>query len=287
MGNFIARRRILMSRKSRVAALLVILVFGCGCMDVTTTITVNKDGSGTITETMYMGAMMQQMMTQMMGGMGGGGNAPPPEQPIDVAKYKAKAGKMGNGVTFVSAKKVKKEDGASGEQAIYSFSDVTKVKLQSEPEKPGGGKPQGGMGGKKPKSITFDFTKGDTAKLTLNMPQDAASEEAAKIAHVITPKTEAPSAAEMGQMKQMFNGFRFRMEIKVEGDITKTNASYADKNTVTILDMNIGELLQDQGQFEKLAAMGPIKDMETAKKMLKDFPGLKIETEEKVDIEFK
>ena len=69
--------------------------------------------------------------------------------------------------------------------------------------------------------------------------------------------------------------------IKGGGDITKTNATYADKNTVTILDMNIGKLLENPAQFEKLAAMGPIKDMETAKKMLKDFPGLKIETEEK------
>lgn len=272
-----------MSRKLRLAAVLAVLAFACGCMEVTTVVTVSKDGSGTITETMYMSAAIQQMMT----GMGGGGDVKITEQPIDIAKYKAKVTKMGEGVIFVSAEKVKREDGAAGEKVVYSFDDITKIKLQSAPEKPGPGGAPGGQTSKKPQSISFGFVKGNPAKLTMNIPQRDTPEDAEETVPAVAPPAGTPSAKELAQMKQMFGGFRFRIMVKVDGAITKTNASFVDGNVVTVLDMNIGELLENEEQFKKLAAMGPIQDMETAKKLLKDFPGLKIETEQKVHIEFK
>ena len=61
----------MLSRNVRVAAILAALTITCGCMEVTTVVAVKKDGSGTITETMYMSPAFQAMMEQMMAGMGG------------------------------------------------------------------------------------------------------------------------------------------------------------------------------------------------------------------------
>lgn len=241
--------------------------------------------------------------------MGGeGGKVKIAEQPINVEGWKARTAQMGEGVTFVSAEKVKNESGASGERATYAFRDITKLKLSSEPAKPApGGMAAAGPGGvpaptskSEETPITFDFAKGIRAKLIVNLPQNEAPEETTGTPASM-PAAETSSLKQVGQpkqippqMKQMFEGFRCRMIVKVDGEIVKTNASFVDKNEkdgrknlVTIFDMDIGKLLENQEQFLKLSVLGPIRDMETAREMLKDFPGIKVETKEKVEIEFK
>jgi hypothetical protein len=79
---------------------------------------------------------------------------------------------------------------------------------------------------------------------------------------------ELPSE-QLAQMKQMFDGFRVRIMVKVDGEIARTNASYVEidtqskkKQLVTLFDINIGEIMKDEETFKKLAAMGEIQDME-------------------------
>ncbi|MCK5849634.1 MAG: hypothetical protein KAH23_01870 [Kiritimatiellae bacterium] len=265
----------------------------CGCIDVTTIINVKKDGSGVITETTYMGKAAQQMMQQMAAGMGAGmGQAVPSELPIEVEKYKSKAKNMGTGVQYVSAKRVSKTDGSKGLRVLYSFTDIRKIKISSEPETPSPGRP-GSVGDKKKDSpVTFGFTKGQLPQLIINMPKPEKSSQSSLPPEMGGEMTPPPD--QMAMMKQMFDGFRMRIMVKVDGSITKSNASYIEKDSksgkkqlITLLDMNIGEIMKDEQMFKKLASMGKIQDMHTAKKMLKDIPGLKIETNEQIKVEFK
>jgi len=290
--------------RSSVFALVALLC--AGCIDVTTLVTVRKDGSGTIEETVYMSKAFEQMLNEMAASMGGKKESTAKPFKIDEEKLKAKAARMGEGVRFVSAKEVKKADGANGLREVYAFDDVRKLRLQSDPdtssmkgaEKPAAG-PGGGAKAKKPSPpVTFGFTPGDPAALTIRLPESrheapAGSSGPKPGPDKPAPNGPAPSKEEMAMAKQMFEGFRFRMMVGVDGEITQTNASFphagpdGKKRYVTLFDMNIGELIKDENMFKMLLARGEMQDMSTARKKLLDVPGLKIETEREITVRFK
>lgn len=277
------------------AASVVGVVVLTGCIEATTMVYVTKDGSGSIVETVYLGAAAQQMMQQMTAGMGGEGGAQmESSMPLDAEACKAKARKMGEGVRFVSVEEATKPDGSSGAKAIYAFDDVSKLTLNPNDtvETPG---PQPPGGSQEEKPITFDFDAADPAVLTVHMPPpDDASEGAEGQGAPNGGMAEgAPNGPQMAQMKQMFEGFRVRILVKTEGDIVRSNAAHVwagsrakRKQYVTLLDFNIGALISDAAAFEKLAAAGTIRDMDTAMAKLQDIPGLKIETAREVEIAF-
>ena len=83
----------------------MLMLFGLSsCIQVESTISVKKDGSGTITEELVFGEQMVMMM-QMGAAQGGPGAAgkDPMAQMLDKTKAQARAKKMGEGVELVIA----------------------------------------------------------------------------------------------------------------------------------------------------------------------------------------
>lgn len=271
------------------------LVTVTGCIDATSAILVKKDGSGFIVETVYMGKAAVDMMTGMMAGLGGQANATPGKIPLEIDKYKAKAIKMGEGVQYVSAKQVSKTDGSSGVKVTYSFEDVRKLKISQNPDAPSAGGP--GMNVETSKSrddkkITFDFQPGNSPLLVIKMPPMEQNSPAGK-EDKGNKGSQAQDAQGMAMMKAMLKDMRIRLMVKVDGNITKSNASYIEasgtegsKNVITLLDMDIGKLLEMPEQMEKLKAMSEIKDVAAAKEAFKEIPNFKVETEEVINIQF-
>ena len=103
------------------AAALALLT--TSCLQQHTTLSLNKDGSGTITETTTFGAQM----LAMMGAAGEGQD--PVAQMLEQAKAKAAeaATTMGEGVTLKEVKALN-EGGKKGVIAVYEFKDVNKLK---------------------------------------------------------------------------------------------------------------------------------------------------------------
>ena len=108
------------------------------------------------------------------------------------------------------------------------------------------------------------------------------------------PGGDDPQAAAM--MAQMFKGFRVRMMVTVQGEIDKTTASYVrtnskskKKDTLTLLDMSIGNLMSNPATAKKLQELGKIKDPKLAKQKLKDLesPDFRAEFGPKVLVRFK
>ena len=137
-------------RKIALSMLMAGMLATFGCVDATSVVELQPDGSGRIVETVYLSAAAMGMMGGMMGGMGGeGAQMTVPENPLlDEAKAMDKAGQMGEGVEFVSIKEVKKADGSKGAQTIYSFKDISKVKVAMGGDDMGPGGPGGGEGDK-------------------------------------------------------------------------------------------------------------------------------------------
>ncbi len=308
-----------MARKIVIGVLLMsaLAVMG-GCFDATTELYVTKNGGGTITSTIYLSQTMMAMIGDMgaaMGGMDGpkeeGGTdkaTPKPAkkgplaQMMDKEELAKKAAEMGEGVTFKSVKELKHKDGRVGFEAVYEFKDVTKLALSMSMEGPKGkmgGPPKGaGDGGgkaadpekKKDDRIRFKFQKGQTAKLTILLPEMIKPEGGAEAGKATTKPAQDPAAKQMMQM--MMKDLRFCVRVKVEGKITKTNAAYVNKarNGLTMIMMDIGGILNDEKLAKELDALEGIKDMDALRAKLNK-PELKkfvqVELGPKVEVEFR
>lgn len=272
-----------------------------GCIDDSTIISVDKAGGGTVVLTTYMSKAAQDMMDKMLGSMGGKTGTSAKKNPVteNMDQYKAKAASMGEGVKFISARNLKKADGSTGVQVTYSFNDISKLRINSEPNMPSGGgnedTPASGqeVAPKKDNPVTFSFEKGTTSKLTVKLPSESKKPEPGQPEETSTPPMP-PTKEQLAQMRLLFGGFRMQMVVKVDGEIISSNATYVERDSktnkkqiVTLLDMDIGKIIKDEATFNKIASMGQPDDIKTAKEKLKGVPGLKIETAENVTIEFK
>ena len=290
-------------RLSPVLALLIT----AGCIEATTVALVRKDGSGVVVEAVYLGKAFQRMMEQMAIGLGAGGaeaaeSKKPFKLPMEIDKYKTRAKKMGEGVKFLSANEISGKDGSSGVRVVYGFEDVRKLRLSSEPQTPKAGGAAGMPGaGSKGKPITFDFEPGEIAKLVIHMPHQEKAEPgdsvAADVAMELADMPDAgktPPPEQLAAVRQMFEGLRVRVMVKVDGELLETNAAFVEQSSkagrkqyVTLLDMNIGEVIKDEQAFKKMMAMGQAKDMASAMELYKGTQGLRIEPAERVEVSFK
>jgi len=260
----------------------IVAMFGLtGCLQMEQVVKLKPDGSGTVEETVVLSKAGLAAMEQMIGAFAAGGDkkkegAPAMPDLYDEAKLKAAASKMGEGVTFVSAKKIDGEQG-KGFTAIYAFTDVNKLKLDQNPGEAlpdsGGPKPAGN----KKEPILFQFDKGSPAQVTLKMP-----------APEFKPKEKQPEGMEdmaMQMMQQMFKDMRISIVVEVQGTISETNAEYRDGSRVTLMDMDFNKVMANPEKFKALAKANP-QSLQEAKTLIKGLDGVKIETAPEVKIKF-
>ncbi len=275
-------------RLAKLSGLLVLLFGMTGCISSTTVVKVKPDGSGTIVRTTTMNSQMVAQMKQMVAEMAKSMGSTQSSESGDFFSEKeaiANAAKMGEGVKYVSSEKIKTSE-AEGIRATYAFTDVTKLRIDEKPNTPG--PPGAAMATLQSDSgqTAFRFTKlgSGNSLLTVVIPQKKEAKEAS------TAKLNAPEQSsadvppeQLAQMKEIFKGMKISMAVEVDGRLVKTNGAYVNGPRVTLLEMDFGQLLSDEG---KLRAMSKIKSMEEAREALKDLRGFKIELGPEVTIEF-
>lgn len=271
--------------------LISLLIFSvvlaiAGCIDVKTKIKVNKDGSGTIEETMLMSSEMVQMMKQFMSGFGADSTNTQEFNLYNEEELKNKASDYGEGVQFLSGKELKR-DGREGYAAIYSFADLNKLRFDQNPDSK---MPEGVEAAEQEpvqkEYITFKFDRNDGSEITINMPP--ASKESEKTDSTIDTgdtSTDSLNTGDLSKLTAMLKDFNISLVVETDGEIKETNASYVDKSSVTLFDLNFNLLLNDP---EKLKALKKINagNIEEVKDLLKDVTGIKIETNNPVKIKF-
>ena len=242
------------------AAALALLA--TSCMQQETTLSLNKDGSGTITETTVLGAQMLAMM-----GAAGAEAGDPLDQMIAQAKQKSEqaVGKMGEGVSVKEIKKLN-EGGKKGMIIVYEFKDINKLKYAF-------GQSLGDENdGKDPLDINFEG-----GVLTINNKYEKPEK----------PAEEEP-IDENGLMmaQQMMGDMRISLKLDFPGGIAETNAEHVEGNKVTMMDIDFGKLIAQQDKFKEFMKAQPGSPAE-AKEMLKGVDGVKVETAEKLTIKLK
>jgi hypothetical protein len=258
-----------------------------GCIDVEKVITVNSDGSGTVTETVVLAkaaiASLKEASAQVAKNRPGKAKGEPAASPfklVDEKKLREAAGRMGDGVTLISTKAVTHAKG-EGYTAVYAFHDIRTLKLNQNPLDSMIEVNVGEERVEKPENITFDFIKGAPAKLVV------------KSAPSGPPVNEGQSAASAGRpdemggqmLQQILKDMRVAISIRIEGTITDTDAEYHDDARVTLMDIDFNKVLADREKMKALLKANP-DTFEKTKTLVRGIEGLKIETKPAVTIKF-
>ena len=88
---------------------------------------------------------------------------------------------------------------------------------------------------------------------------------------------------QMAMIKSLLTGARVSLAVEPDGAVVRTNSAYVDGSRVTLLDVDLDQVLKDDGLAERLQAA---KTPEELKAVLKDVPGLKLTLEKEITIEF-
>lgn len=285
-----------MARTYVLAALTILFGATSGCVTSDTLIKLNPDGSGIVVQKTLMSTEMISQLTAMMQGFvqqmsGSQETRQDPKMPelFNEKDARSRAAKMGEGVRFVSSRKIKLE-GMEGQEATYAFSDVTKLKLSEKPETPS-------MPGLQTKSsgsaaeTTFRFSRLPnghsllTAVFGRRKSNKASSEETEAPSLQPGKSTQAPTVEQLEQAKKFFAGFRIGMAVEVQGNLVKTNSVYQEAAKVTLLEMDFSELLSNETLMQQAAVIKG-QNLEEAKELLKGLKGFKINLDPEVMIEF-
>lgn len=246
------------------------------CLEQETTITVNKDGSGTITEETVFNKDVVDMMDMAAQGAGGqnGAQENPIQELVNKEKAAAKAAQYGEGVKLVSVEPLKR-NGGKGAIAKYSFDDINKININ-----PGSALADMGNKGaevKKGADIKINYADGI---LTLTMP-DPDPEDAKKAQEVEMPdENENPQAA---MAMQMMRGMKIKTKLVFPSGIKKTNATHRDGNAIVLMAMDFGKIMDNPDGLKSLKKID-FKDRVAASEQLKGLEGAQIETKKEVTV---
>jgi hypothetical protein len=255
----------------RLVALACLSALVTGCINSATLLKIKPDGSGTIEQTMLMN---MQALRPMMQGLEQQG-AKPAGPAINEADLKRAAERMG-GVTYVSGEPVKGPNGFEGVKALYSFEDITKVRVDQDPQMTGSTTGFSASPAAKPENaVQFQLAKAaGVSTLTITFPDKPG--DVSKTA----PAEGGPDMSNpqmLAMMKSMFDGFKVAIDMEVLGTIVKTDADYVDGSKITLLEMDFAQLLQDEAKLKQIQSkVKPGASISEVKPYLKDVKGIKI-----------
>ena len=260
---------------------LITAILFTGCLEVNTTIHLNKDGSGTLEESVLMSSQVVQMISAFATSFD--------STAADTNKFTlfqedqliADTAKYGSGVKYLSGKEVK-EDGREGYKVLYSFSNINQLRINQNPNS------KIDMEGVEFEEDTaheflhFDFNPGEPALLTIRMPSVKDQEVSNEAA---SPDTASTNTEGMDELLKLMKDMRIALNLEVNGNITQTNASYVTGSRVTLFDINFNELLDNPEKLKMFKQENP-KNLEEIKKIVENLPGVKVELNNPVNIRF-
>ena len=265
-------------RSLRVLLAVVTAVALTGCINSTTLIKLNADGSGTVEQTTLMNtAALKAMMPGAEKQMGGG--------VVNKADLERTAARMGKGVRLVAAEPAKGANGFEGSKAIFAFDDINQIQVSQGPSMSGSTDGRIDAEPTTQDPVRFTLTQsGGTSKLTIAfVDKPGGSSQGGTSSDM--PDLTNPMM--MGMIKSMFAGFKLNIDLEVAGSIVKTNAEYVTGSRLTLLEMDMDSLLADEAKLKALQSkLGPDASLSAIKPYLKDIKGIKVDGPT-ISVEFK
>ena len=258
----------------RILAVLIAATTLTACLNSTTLVKVNPDGSGTVEQVTLMNTAA---LKGMAGSQGSGGQLNGPM--MNKAELERMAASMGEGVRLVSTEPIKGEAGFEGAKAIFAFDDINKIQVSQGPSMGSKGARTAEPTSEDP--VKFTLTRsGGTSTLNINF----VDRPGAKATENTSPNPSSGGMPDltnpmmMNMIKTLFQGFKINIGLEVAGAIVKTNAEYVTGPHITLLELDMASILADEAQLKALQGkLGPNASLSEVKPYLKDLKGIKID----------
>jgi hypothetical protein len=253
---------------SKVALIVGLAIATSGCINSTSLIRVKPDGSGTIEQTMLVN------MAAFKGLMAGMGAAQKESSSVlNEADFKRAGERMG--VRPVSLTPVK-DGGFEGAKAVYAFDDISKVRVDQDPQMAGSSNGSFAAAPTTSNPIRFGLTR-QNGRSVLTISVDEQATAAATDRAQQAPSLDKIDPAMMQMIKTMFDGFRILIDVEVDGEIVKTNADYVNGSRVTLLEVDMAGVFEDEEKLKALQSkIKPGASFSELRPYLKDIKGVKI-----------
>lgn len=258
--------------------LFVPVVLFSGCLKVNSNVNINKDGSGILEEQVLMSDMVISMMNEFMSSFQDSTSAPEEFKLFKEDELKAKASEYGEGVKYVSGEEIK-IDGWEGYKAIYSFEDLNKITMDTDPNTKVENQQDSG---KESEHFSFKFIPGDISELIIDRPElTSKSDDEETSIETGTADEELDD-----NLIKMMDGMTMTVSLEFNGEIIETNASFVDGSEITMLDIDFSKILKDKESLE-LFKNNPPDNLDEMKDIVKNIPGMKVEFQKPVIVKFK
>lgn len=238
-----------------------------GCVESSTVVHLNRDGTGTIVTAEIVSAVARDVIKELRTGTNGPAAELMKLTVVNMDEIKQEARKFGEGITVVSARQIETSNGGLGREITYKFADINRLTFdQDSAEKTGEEEP-----------IRFRYTPG---KLQVLIPQDEGNDGNAmeKVAEL----NELPP-----RMRSLLHGMTIRIDLTFETDIKSTNSLYPlpEQKGITLVDLDLGKLANSPEAIKKFSSTRP-SDRRAMQELMKSFPFIRMENQETVTIEF-
>lgn len=262
--------------------ILVVTFLLAGCLQVETTLKVNKDGSGTIIEKVLFSKAFVNMMKDFAHAFQD--SASTEEFKIyDVNEIITNAKDYGDNVDCVSHTEIA-DDKWEGYQAVYFFDDVTQIQISPDPDSKINLEDETASNEEEEEFYIFKFLKGNNPQLIIDRPVIELNANAEDKEDSV--ETEQSEVEEGEEFLKMMEGMKIDIAVEVEGEITNTNATYVQGSRVTLFQMDFTEMMKNKEGFKEFKKNEP-KNIDEIKMYLEKLPGIKVEVEKPITINFK
>jgi hypothetical protein len=235
---------------------------------------VKGDGSGTIEHRMMFSSTALAQIKQFAG-LGGGNQG---FDPVSEEQARSMAKSLGEGVTVVSTRPITAADG-QGRETVYAFPDVSRIRLSQQPDAPGG------------LSLRAQGLNTDVSGITMSMSHQPNGNAVLHI-HLPEPAVAALSSAaganpavaqQMALLRTMLAGAKVEIEVEPVGLLVDSNSPYVYGPRVTLLEMNLDDILTNDALIRRVQASKTPDELRDA---IKNVPGLKVNLDHEVTVEF-
>lgn len=241
----------------------------------TTVLRVNGDGSGTIQHRMmYTKAALAQLKSFAALGGGRGGGA----DPLSEQQARDMTASIGPGVSYASSELIVTPLG-QGRDTIYAFTDVSTLRISTQPATPGG---------ITIKTPGFSTQPAPSESITFTMTHEANGNA---VLHIHVPEPNyldffgSPQAAgQIGMVKTMLAGARVLLAAEPAGALVRTSSPFIEGQRVTLLDIDLDAVLADETLLPRIQAVAATPA--EARAVLMSARGLKINLDPEIIIEF-
>lgn len=264
--------------------IVLFLVFQ-GCLEIKTLITVHKDGSGTIEEIVIMNEKVIEMMKGFSEAFSSDSTQKPEFNIFDEKNLKERAATFGEGVTYTSGEKIQ-EGNREGFRALYSFRNLNNITLRKVPQD----QVPLMLSESTANDFSFKFKKGTPSEITIIIPERKDSSKDVENETDSTDEFDSYGSAGSDSLftketLDLMKDLSISLFLRTEGSIVETNAAYVEDPEVTLFQFDFNKLLNNTEDLQELFKLKSA-DMEEVKNLLKNMPGVKIETAKEIFIKF-